>query len=358
LVKATRHERCDWETPIREEGVNTLLPHLAETRDAARLLGVEIRVRIRQGRFDEAIHRLRAGFTLAKHVGDGDTLIEGLVGLAIARTMVERVEEFVGQPGAPNLYWALTDLPPAYLNLWQATRWERSFVYIHLPILWEARQRPVSADDLRQALLKFYEITDEHMPARWLPRDERAALVATAAGLVVYPNAQRRLVTEDRSADQVRQMPVADAVVTYIADTYAHLRDDLFKWFALPYPEARVGLARAEADLEAKMKQDPIGTLLPSMVLPALSRSAQRYAEFDRRLALLRCIEAIRIYAADHEGELPESLAAIKTVPVPSDPMTNTPFDWRRKGDIALLKATSEPVDSTSAKSYEITIRR
>ena len=93
----------------------------------ARRLAVELRLRIRQGRHAAAIERLKAGLTLARRTGNGATLIEGIVRLALANLRFDRVAGLVAQPGAPNRYWALSDLPPTFLNLWQATRRERGF---------------------------------------------------------------------------------------------------------------------------------------------------------------------------------------------------------------------------------------
>ncbi len=358
FAKATLHERCDFEIPIRQEGVNALLPHLAEMRGISRLLAIEIRLRIRQGRYLEAIDRLKAGFTLARHTGNGTTLIEGLVGLAIANVMLDRVEELAARPGAPNLYWALSDLPPAFLNLWSATRWERCFLYVHMPVLWEARKRPVEAADLRQLVREFRRFGGSGTFLPWLPEEDSAILVTAAAGLAAYPKAIEHLERQGRSRQDIRQMPVADALAGYIGESYATQRDDLFKWFAMPYHEARDGMARAEAGLQEARRQDPIGSILPSMLLPALTRAASRYATVERRVAMLRCVEAIRLHAAGHGRRLPASLDQIQDVPIPRDPMTGVRFLYRLEGNTAILEGPTLPDrDQRNSKIYELSIR-
>ena len=52
----------------------------------------------------------------------------------------------------------------------------------------------------------------------------------------------------------------------------------------------------------------------------------------DRRVAALRCVEAVRLYAAAHDGKLPPSLDEIKDVPVPRDPVDDKPFGYRLVG--------------------------
>jgi len=359
VAKATRYERCDWGIPIRQEGMGALLPHLSKLRAAAHGLALEIRLHTKEGKHAEAIAGLRAGFTLAQHVGEGETLIEGLVGIAIAKLMCERLEEFIQQPGAPNLYWALTDLPPAYLNLWHATRWERCFLYVHLPVLAQARTGPVTAADLRQALLELRKITgDSGSVAAGVSEDDRALLTTAAIGWTVYPKAIEYLRAQGRSAEDLAALPVAQAIATYVGEGYAIQRDNLFKWFGLPYPEARRGLVQAERDLQAAIAQDPIGTLLPRLLLPALSNAATRFAEFDRQLALLRCLEAIRLHAAAHRRRLPATLDEIQLVPVPRDPMTGEAFGYRLEGHEATLEARAlSTQDPRTRRTYVLTLR-
>ncbi len=358
LAQATRHERCDFEIPIRQDGMNALLPHLAELRGAARLLAMEIRLRIRQGRYPDALERLKAGLTLARHTGKGATLIEGLVGIAIANMMFDRIEELVAQPGAPNLFWALSDLPPDLLNLWDAMRWERCFLYVHMPVLWDVRTRTATAADLRQSVREFQKFSGNITLPPWLSEEENAGMVATAIALAAYPKAVDYLRRQGRSEDEIRRMSAAKILATFIGESYAVQRDDLFKWFALPYYEARLGLTRAEASLQEARRKDPIGSILPSMLLPALTRAASRFAATERRAALIRCVEAVRLYAASHDRRLPGSLADIKDVPIPRDPMTGGAFLYRLEGKTATLEGPPlSPQEARLSKIYELTIR-
>jgi hypothetical protein len=51
----------------------------------------------------------------------------------------------------------------------------------------------------------------------------------------------------------------------------------------------------------------------------------------------LRSIEALRLYASAHNGDLPENIEDIKEVPVPWDPWTNKPISYRLEGDSAVI---------------------
>lgn len=359
LAQATRLERCDFEVPIRQDGVNALLPHLAELRGASRLLAVEIRLRIRQGHYPDALERLKAGLTLARHTGNGATLIEGLVGVAIANLMFDRIEELVAQPGAPNLYWALSDLPPSFLNLWQATRWECCFLYVHMPALWRGRTHAATAADLQRAVREFRKFGGSGPSIPWLSEEDSATVLTTVGALAAYPRAVAYLQRQGASAEEIRQMSVPAAIATYLGESYAVQRDELFKWFALPYHEAREGLARVETGLRGLRARDPIGSVLPSLLLPALTKAASRYAASERRVALLRCVEAIRLYAAAHDRRLPASLGDIREAPIPQDPMTGDAFVYRLDGHTARLEGGPLPdADTRTSPGYELTIRR
>jgi hypothetical protein len=52
----------------------------------------------------------------------------------------------------------------------------------------------------------------------------------------------------------------------------------------------------------------------------------------ERRVDALRCVEAIRLYAAAH-GKLPASLKDISEVPIPTDPVSRQPFEYAVRGD-------------------------
>jgi hypothetical protein len=66
-------------------------------------------------------------------------------------------------------------------------------------------------------------------------------------------------------------------------------------------------------------------------------------------------IKAIRLYAAAHDKALPETLTQIIEVPVPDDPATGKPFEYRSTGNSALLSGPSAGLPLPPV--YRITIR-
>jgi hypothetical protein len=93
-------------------------------------------------------------------------------------------------------------------------------------------------------------------------------------------------------------------------------------------------------------------------LLPALGRVHMLHARHERDLAILRCVEAIRIYAAAHDGRLPPSLADITEAPVPLDPLYGRPFSYEVAGNKAVLESPLPPGGRTNdGQRYEITLR-
>jgi hypothetical protein len=94
-------------------------------------------------------------------------------------------------------------------------------------------------------------------------------------------------------------------------------------------------------------KQTPLIT--PLMIGHANVKRAQ--ARLDQRIALLRCVEALRIYAAEQDGKLPAKLDDIP-LPLPVDPATGKPFAYKVEGKTAHLHGEPLGVEVR----YEVTI--
>ena len=76
----------------------------------------------------------------------------------------------------------------------------------------------------------------------------------------------------------------------------------------------------------------------------------------ERRIGLLRLVEALRIHAAAHAGKLPEALSQVTEVPIPDDPATGHPFEYRRDGASAVIPTPPDDLKSP-IPTYRITVR-
>ena len=100
------------------------------------------------GRFDDAIRTAKTMFAMSRHLGEHPTLVGNLVGIAIANVAIGPLEEMLEQPGCPNLYWALTNLPSPLVSLEKGMEGERAY---GLPEFRELDERaPMSADQIEK----------------------------------------------------------------------------------------------------------------------------------------------------------------------------------------------------------------
>ena len=144
---------------------------------------------------------------------------------------------------------------------------------------------------------------------------------------------------------------------------YEDLRDDMFRWMLLPYPEARRGIEAAEQRLaKAKAGGGDDQEIIPfaALLLPAVAQVSKSYARGERRLDVLRIVEGLRLHAAKNDGRLPKSLADVQIVPLPQvDAVTGRPFEYVLKNDMTVLTLPEERgTGSKDALTYEITIAK
>jgi hypothetical protein len=353
LDLAARREYVDWEftARLRKEGVNMLLPDMQGFRQLGNLLALRTRFEMAEGHFDQAVYSLQTGLALGRHVADAPMLIVAMLGAAIAEGQLGQVETLIQTPGAPNLYWALTDLPRPFIDSRRPLQGEKLVLYAEVPLLKDLETAPFGPwqqQELAEQLNRLVHLEQDH------PSEGKLELAALA--LKVYPEAKRALIAQGRKPGEVEALPVLQVVALHVLHEYRRLQDDLYRWFALPYPLARPHLEAAErqiADAHAHLVGEPFIALLP-----AVSRAFVALHRLDRRIAALRCVEAIRIHAAAHGGSLPQRLEEITEVPVPIDPLLDQPFHYEASGDHATLSAPAPLGVANLILTYHLTMTR
>lgn len=356
LEYAARREECDWELPFRERNpITMLLPDAQGSREYARLLRFQARLQVADGDLAGAIASLRTGYALARHVAQGETFIHALIGMAICGHMNSQLEELLSQPAAPNLYWALASLPRPFIDLRISAEAEHSFVYLMYPELRNVESQRHPPEYWSRLLDKLASDVATWNDDAWKDYSKLTLAARTAQR---YPEAKRRLIESGRSPEEVAAMPVAQVVLLYTMQIYDESRDDLFKWFAVPYPEAKAGLDTFQTAW-TEIRDREIVPLF-SVLAPATGAVATASARHERSFAMLRTVEALRMYAAAHDGRGPKQLDEITEVPVPSDPLTGKSFIYRADGDTAVLEAPLPPgmAQSHYGLRYEITFAR
>lgn len=350
---AARRESCRWNYTVSEQKEESLwitLQDAQEMRTWARLLTVKARDEIAEKAWDKAINTLETGIAAGRHAGEGPFVINTLVGVGCCHAMLGRIEEWIGQPGAPNLYWALTALPRPLVSTRAAFELEAILPERLCPELVEA-ERPHLDGEWAPLLARLHariikvekEVYIDGKPAEKPAFPDLATFKAQVLPSARPYVAQRRGTIDGLSDDQV--------ILVYVAGKYHDIYDDAFKDAYLPFAESWKVLAEAQKRV-ASLKGSPLEifhTLMPNV--EAVKRAETR---LDQRVAALRVLEALRIHAAA-TGALPGSLDAVTAVPVPLNPMTGKPFAYRLEGKTAVLEGVE--VSSKMALNYQITLR-
>ncbi len=324
VMLAAHRTRCDWALPLRQQGFAMLLPHLSGLRNLARLLALRARLQIADGEFENALRTLQAGTMMARQLNQQAFLVQSLVAIAIESMMLESVEAWIDRADAPNLYWGLTQLPTPFIDVRAALRQESSAVYT-IPHLREAAEGRITAGEWQSMLRSLEAISAEG------PNAQRYSLLDAAAAIARLPAARQGLINQGIPATRLDAMEPFQVIAMFAVSDYERWWQDLTKWFAVPFPEGNAGMAAVERDYIRARLAGQTGPL--SALVPAVSRANWSITRLDRKIAMLRTIEAVRAYAATHGNTLPATLEAIVDMPVPSDPATNRSFKYDAAAD-------------------------
>jgi hypothetical protein len=319
--RAARLDKPDWQIleKLKTDGFNLLLPDVQQMRGLGRALQARFRSEVAMGRFDDAIRTAQTMFAMSRHLGEHPTLIGDLVGIAIAATAILPLEEMLGQPGCPNLYWALTNLPSPLVPLRNGIEGERTLVLAEFRDLDDAR--PMDPAQIARFIAHMETILNSD-PATKPEKGLRGTLDARIKDEGMVAAARGRLASGGLPEDRLEQFPPEQILLLDERREYEVRRDDVMKLMTLPFWQAEAQEARI-----AQIKRPP--PLFAETLVPATKAVRRAQARIEQRIALLRHVEALRLHAAEHGGELPATLAEI-SVPLPDDPVTGKPFRYER----------------------------
>lgn len=349
---AARRREANWDTgwgdPALRAATGGPTRYLNELRHAANLVAFRTSFRISQGDWDAAADSLRSGFALARH--SEASLVPALVASGFVQISVYRgVEQWVGRGESPNLYWALTELPDPFIDLGAVAQTEAAESRQARPQLARAMRGELPAGQWPGVIREMVET----LRARRGPQKADAATVeADVKKLVDSAQARARkvLAEEGMTDEQVRGMSAEQVVGAYLCREYAAARAEAWKGWALPYWQAERQMAsawKAMAPDRPPLAENPLvqAELVqfwdgrPDYATSQVLLARFSLARADRYVSLMRTIEAIRDYAARHEGRLPERLEQITELPLPIDPVTGRPFAYEVNGETAILEA-------------------
>jgi hypothetical protein len=320
---AARLDSPDWHLTlqIKTGGFGLLLPDLQQMRQLANALKARFQTEVALRRFDDALRTAKTLFAMSRHLGEHPTLIGNLVGVAIAYVAIEPLQEMLEQPGCPNLYWALTNLPDPLVSMVKGMEGERVLVAGEFRDL--DSNVPMSKDQIKKLIQHIQKADIGSQKLReWLDGRIKDKRMVSAA--------RQRLVEVGFGPEQLQRFPAEQVMLLDQMRLFEVHRDELGKLMNLPswQMEALAG--------QIKPKEEPS---LFDGVISALRKVRRVQGRLEQRIALLRHVEALRLYAADHDGQLPEKLSDI-AVPLPPDPFTGKPFRYQVEGSTAHLRGT------------------
>jgi hypothetical protein len=343
LKRAAYRQTADWQYPIGEEPVSRI--HLSDAQGSRDIVGrglsVRIRSQISRGELADAREGILVGLAVSRHYARSPFVVTQLISIAIDTVMLTRIEELISQPDSPNLYWALTALPRPFVDLRPSIELEQRFLQMTVPGL-------ENLDQLR---------TED----QWAQRVDAVIALFLEPGATSQPEKKysRKQILENMAKRGRAELPGwidgGAARVKTMSDSEVGLR-----WYL-------------HAHEEQSHETTAFMSLEPPTTLPRLKALQQRLAEFrtelgvptlfilehplnfylaahklHRRIDALRIVEAIRNYAATHDGGLPDSLEKIADTPIPMDAFTGKPFPYAVTDGTATLSAPGIRVEGTT----------
>jgi hypothetical protein len=361
IDKAARRERCTGDAPAgsAKTASPAKLPESYLLDQVVPLLAVRARLQMADGDLAAAAYTLQTGLAMARQIGQLPQFAYPHSGMETAELMLRQLEDFVQQPKAPNLYWALANLPRPLFDCRPGVQAERESQRRRFPAVdgnaANLNAGPWTDEQVESAvrlLLQFYNPPNADFLDDLRGRRELTKLLTDR-----YAEYKIVLLDEGRPKDKVEAMPHVQVAILASFHRYDRLLDDQLKLLNEPYSEAADQLERLSKAVTEAARNQPLQPIIAPDVV--VLRRAQ--VRLERKINALRCVEALRAYAATHEGKLPARLEDVKDAPIPADPVTGKAFVYKLTDG----KATLESPDMTGESRryfedlvYEVTMKR
>jgi hypothetical protein len=349
---AARLDVLDWQVleRLQNGGKETLVDEVGPLQLLAAAIQIRLRVEVASRNFDNAIHRAKTIFALARHLGEHPSEVGSLIGLWTGQLALGSVEEMIQQPGCPNLYWALTDLPSPLVDLRKGVQGDRMIVAADLRLLHD--DTPMTESELAAFVSHWSGMMGfAREQAGQPPLNMRRRLEQRVRDPERVRAARQHLVDAGYAPDLVKSFGGTQVILVDEKRDYEIERDERVKLLAVPLWQID-SLARSQD--HGPDREGLFADLLPHTI--TLRRSQGR---LEQQIALLRHVEALRLFAAGHDGKLPTRLSEI-SVPLPFDPVSGKPFVYEVDGVTAHIRGASLQVgekDTDSNLHYAVTLK-
>ncbi|MBN2559732.1 MAG: hypothetical protein JXQ75_02215 [Phycisphaerae bacterium] len=301
--------------------IQALLPTLSDTRMLSKTLSVEAAYQMSKGSAEAAIECCLTSQRMGHQVGNGKTIIEGLVGIAVgalAQQGMMRIAES-GKAGSEALKTAVAEMEalsesfPTFERMVRAERqWAESFID-------DAFDMP-GAFTLLTRGVDIVASQPDSPPSGWHRLGARL----------------KRLYLPDR------------AIKRHFRQHYDALIE------ATHHEDGTVGMVIEEVEI---FKRIPPWDTMSRVLLPSFSRAHELTLRAESNYVRTRLTMAVEAYKADH-GRCPPTLSALVpayVASVPADPMTGYDFEFQvtggeKSGYTGLTTITRESEDELRKK--------
>jgi tetratricopeptide (TPR) repeat protein len=362
--RAVRYERCDWQlgpylSPEHRDG---LLTESQKYRELIYYHRLRLKTHLAANNFDDAIGNLQSGFRLAKDMAESPTSIRMLIGISLAAITTSGVEEWIGRPDAPNLYWALDALPKPLIDPRPALEGEAAFVNSSLAEPEELLRGSLPAENADRVLGKMVcSIPGACPPPEGFLMGLAHRTSVSEFAAKAAPNARADLLTLGKTQAEIARMTDSQAVALRVVLTLRSTWDEQIQVFRMPYPRAVEALKKLTE--RARVAAAGGDQLLAryAMDSAALEKVYHAYIRIGRRLAGLQAVEAVRLHLASNKGVVPARLSDVTIVAVPDDPQTCEPFEYAATPTGFTLSAPATDGQTAHAGNsfrYDVTVRK
>lgn len=323
--------------------LNLSLPEIQEMRSLAKLLQLQVRLQVAEGKIDEAIETLQSGFRLGEATGQAaDFLITRLIGLSITSSMLKEVETCIQHQDCPNLYWALATLPPTSYEVEEAVAFESEILIRYFPELNDLPEENLPAEfwrkKLTKAIINLISIEENDFTEQF--EEEQEKKVALRLGMTILAlteSSRSQLIDAGISEDRVSSMSPEEMVVRATAASLQQAQDDVSKWTLIPQETRSYYLWYAEHSLADRSKHN-LGYSIAKAFLPAIAPSLEVGERVKRKIWQLTTIESIRNHVFMTK-QLPEQINLwnsenpLQLLPAWTDTIKSNQFSYQKIGN-------------------------
>ena len=339
LKRAAYIRDADWNYPIDEDEsrIGILLPDVQTGRTfVGKGLPLYIRTQIAQGRANEGREAILVGLACSRHYARTPLLVCGLIGNSCAIAILDQADMLLQVESSENLYWAYQKLPRPLVGIEHSASLETEVVEKSIP---ELRSRPwPSHEDEAAWTSAGSQITVMFMETvRRLPALERATRLQNYLG---YLRENWNECGDPETKTKVAELSDPELGTRYFVHKSRLIAQKLEVACHMNPSEAIELLLTSHEELEALAKKMKVPEL-PSVFFDPLNVYVATWRP-SRKVVALQTIEAIRHYAAVHNGQLPGSLDEID-LPIPADPFTGKVMAYKVGDEGAATLIMSNP---------------